>query len=126
MDDVFKIGLGAVVTGIGGVVSWLVKGNLSNRETAIVTEQRLKALEDAMQEAKKSQITREEVREEIDDALLRRDKVNVERRSEWEKRLNLEIRESVRQEVKKGVDQLVTETRKLGGKRRPSGEGSDG
>lgn len=118
-DEVIKGVVGLVLTAIGGVVSWLVKRVLDDREEIIMLKSKVEHLD-------KEKITQECVREVVEEALEKRDKQAEERRKEWDRRQHLEIRQAVSEEIDKLVPRLVREVRAATGQmRRPSGEGSD-
>lgn len=86
---VLKWGLSVLTTIVAGVVGIVLR----NHVKVARLEERVKDLEEAS-------LTKEDVREVIESALAKRDKIATERRQEWEKRLPLEIRTAVTEGVK--------------------------
>jgi hypothetical protein len=84
VSDALKVIAGFLGTVVIAVVSWLVKTTLGNREESILFSQKLKQLEAEVDDLKKNQVTTECVREVIDEALAKRDKIGQERRIEFD------------------------------------------
>jgi hypothetical protein len=113
---IFKV-LMAVVT---GVVAWLARRVVDDREEIVVLKGKFETLEAKHEEVKKDQITQECVREVVEEALERRDKQAEVRRAEWDRRFSLEVKAAVQEELDKLTPKLIREIRAATGRHYPS------
>lgn len=95
-DDVVKGALGLVLTLLSGLVTWLMKTVMGNREELVLLKARVEQLEKVNTTA----VSADQIRVAIDEALVKRDKAGLERRMEWERRFVLEIKNLLHEEMK--------------------------
>lgn len=103
LDDVTNTILGLVAA----AVTWLGRAVLSNRDRLTQAEGHRAALEDRLKELSDTQLTQESVREVLEAALERRDKTAFERRQEHDRRLALEIKQTVNEEIDRMIPKIV-------------------
>lgn len=108
-DDIMKAIIASVLALIVGAISWLVSSVLSVRERFLEVKGRLDKAEADVASLSSRQITVENVRDVIEEALTKRDKEYEKRRAEWDKLRQLEVREAVRDELEKNIPRLVRE-----------------
>jgi hypothetical protein len=123
IDDAVKAVFGAILTGLASAVAWLIAKVLGNREAILVQQEKLRTLEGVVGDLQRNQITKDSVREAIEQALDRRDRANNERREEWDRRTALEIKQTVAVELERIVPRIVREVMEL--RRARNGNGSD-
>ncbi len=95
--------LSAVLAALTGAIGWLVTKVLGNEKDLVKQDARLGAVECDVAELKDGQLTQDCVRDVVDNALERRDRIAEERRREWDRRLALEIRAAVHEEVERAT-----------------------
>lgn len=100
-DSVLKLFFGIVQAAIVGVGVWLIKSTLGNRESVVELKKDMKALEDKVEELVKHQVTPESVRESMERALEKQEKVNEQRRVERSKIFKLETRQTIVEEIER-------------------------
>jgi uncharacterized protein YlxW (UPF0749 family) len=108
-DDAIKSTLAALLAGLVAAVTWLVSTVLGGKEKIVLLEARLKSQEDRVEEIRREQVTVECVREVIEEALEKRDKVAEQRREEWAKTRQLETKAVIQEELDKLVPRLARE-----------------
>lgn len=114
-EDAFKAVITAIIGLVSAAVSWLVKRVLDDREEIVVLKEEVKSLKKTAD----GQITQECVREVIEKALDKRDEQAAARRIEWDKRLSLEVKQAVQEEVERLTPKLVREVRAATTKHHP-------
>ena len=115
-DDAIKAVFAALLAGLLGAVTWVVRNVLGVKEKVLLLEVRIKAQEDRVDEIKASQVTVECVREVIEEVLDRRDVSANERRAEWDRRHRLEIEAVVSDKLDSLVPRLAREIQGMNGK----------
>ncbi len=108
-DEIFKWIFGVLSTCLAAVVAWLAGSTIKNREQLISQAGKIERLEADIVALKASQITEDCVREVIDEALEKRDKLAEQRRGEWHRLNILETGEKVREELNKLIPRLLEE-----------------
>lgn len=108
-DDFLRFFFGGLLALLTPVIFWVVRTVLDTREHVLLLVVRTTRLEaDVMDQAKK-QLTTDNVREVIDAALEKRDKIYEARRVEWDRTRILEIKSVVKEEVDRVVESLRRE-----------------
>lgn len=112
-EEVVKWFFGALLTGVTIVVGWLIRTVLTQDKSQAMLEREVKRVETELtkkaDDLSKKQITVEDVRKVIDEALDKRDKQVVERRLDYDKMHKMEIREVVSEELAKLAPRIVRE-----------------
>lgn len=103
-DDLFKGVVGLAFTGTAAISSWLLRTVLKDHQTVMLLEAKVANLE-------KDQITTDCVREVVEEALDKRDKIAELRRVEWDRRHSLEIKQAVSEELEKLTPKIIREVR---------------
>lgn len=94
-DEIVKGLFGVVLAGVASAVTWLASLVLKNKDAALVAGAKYEALDSRVGDLEARVLTTEDVRMVIEAALERRDVQFKERRSEWDRRLALEIKSAV-------------------------------
>ena len=126
VDDGLKAAFASVLGVLIGAVGWLVSRVMGNREASLLHTQEIAQVKVDVALLKKEALTQETVRQVVEAALDRRDRQNNEKRMEWDRRTQLEIKATVREEVEKMLPRFVKEIRNATGKhRRPTEDGEE-
>jgi hypothetical protein len=113
-DDILKSLLASFLGVLGVAMVAIVRKVFGNSEELLKTEARVDMSEDALERLEKNQLTRESVREAIDEALDRRDKAAVERKKEYDrirllelKKAMLEVAEKKQKDTREQLERMV-------------------
>lgn len=101
LEQILEAVGGVVLTGVGSVTGWVLHQVLGLREAHVLTQAEVKALTDRLDGMGKAQVTTEQVRSVITQVLDQRDHASAERRAEWDRRVTLEIKSAVIEELRK-------------------------
>lgn len=88
-------------------IAWLIHTVLTSRERLSTLEHAVARATEDIAEVKSNAITQDKVRDVINDALDRRDRIHEARRLEWDRRLGLEVKDIVSQELEKHLPRLA-------------------
>lgn len=102
---------GLILSVLVAIAAWLILKVIKLREDLIEMRGEVKALQVKVTALEASQITTECVREVIEAALEKRDKLNAERRIEWDKIRKNETEKLFRDEMIKAVPMIVHQLR---------------
>src|SRR5690606_20563179 len=98
LDDAIKGTFGALLTALTGVAGWLATAVSTNKTELAAAKVKIAGLEAEaislraqLAAVDARQLTREDLRGAIEEALDRRDRQALERRGDWDRRLALEI-----------------------------------
>lgn len=103
LEAVAGVLLGLVTT----VTGFLVRIVFKNKDDLSDLKTRLAVVESAT----KDPVTVECVREVISQVFDQRDKIDADRRAEWDTRTSLQIRQAVHEEIERSVPRIVREVR---------------
>lgn len=95
IDNLTKTVFGALLGFLTAVMTWMVRSTSRNRETSLVNKMKQEALEKRVGDLEEKALTKESVREVIENALAKRDAIAVERRAEWNEHLALQLKQAV-------------------------------
>ena len=108
-DDAVKATFGAALAALFAAVTWLVNTVLGGEKKLLLLEAKVAIQEARVAEIKAGQVTVECVREVIEEALEKRDKIAEQRREEWGKTRQLETKAAIQEELDKLVPRLARE-----------------
>lgn len=103
LDDIEKGLLGGVTI----VVIALIKTTVSSKETVALHTQEIAQLKTELASLKQNQITKEDIRSLLDEALDKRDASLLERRHEQDRARTLEMREGIQESLERLVPKIA-------------------
>ncbi len=110
-NDVVKGVAGFLFALLGAAVVWLVRTVTGTRENLLLSELRVKSLEDKMSALEKNQMTKEDTREVVEAALSKHEAACHTRKIEADKLMHLEMRNIVSEVLEKTLPKFVNELR---------------
>jgi hypothetical protein len=108
-EDFAKGFVGILFAGLLGAVSWLLGTVLGHRDSITKLTMKVETLEADMKKAKEEQVTRECVREEIENALEKRDKLAETKRMEYARLRKLETKEIIDEKLEQLIPRIAHE-----------------
>jgi len=73
VDELWKIGFRSVLAVLVGLVAWIVKVTLGNRERSAIQEQKLATLEGRLSDLEEEQVRKEDIRVLLKEVMIERD-----------------------------------------------------
>ena len=131
VDDALKVTFGSLIAALIAAVAKLFDRVRTNREDNVAQAERIADLQVKVD----GQLTTEQVRAVIDDALNKRDVIAAERRQQWDDLLTFKIRQAVmdgvqqcqlqtKQELEELVPRIIRRTLEETGKHRTQPKGT--